>query len=256
MLFENHNYLNKDISFFVSRELFEYDIESAGFNILKRFNLVNKDTINKIESMDKKQRQIYIGVMMKEDRDMVSKINDGFIEARRLFFHHNNILDSDVLSIKKDAIFTFKRCHNTVFDNIKFIEKNNYTSYYNLNKKELYYNSFLNKLDVRGISDASLDLHANYMMMYFKKLFKIMEISSNKNIISFIKEFAFEYKQKELKSGYYREFNSKSTYRMAQDYVGKFKNVYIRDVGNSDIHLIDISYNYVNYVLPFIPMII
>lgn len=54
---------------------------------------------------------------------MKKTLNDKFVEVRKWFFENNDIQDDDILSIKKDAIITTKRCLATEFDNIRFVER-------------------------------------------------------------------------------------------------------------------------------------
>ena len=66
MLYEKHNYLNKDIEYLISREIIEYDIKSAGFNLIKQYKLLDDAKILHLESLSKKQRQITIGLYQKK----------------------------------------------------------------------------------------------------------------------------------------------------------------------------------------------
>jgi hypothetical protein len=169
MLYERHNFLNKNIEYLVSNEIIEYDIKSAGFNLIKKYKLLDESKVNYLESLGKKQRQVQIGLYQRNDVELKKNLNDKFIEIRKWFFEQNNIEDDDVLSIKKDAIVTLRRCLVTEFDNIQFIEKNVYTSYYYLNELEFYYNKDV--IHVKGISDDLLELHGEYMLDFLHNFF-------------------------------------------------------------------------------------
>jgi len=250
MLYERHNYLNKNIAYLVSNEIVEYDIKSAGFNIMKRYKLLEDYKISYLERLNKKQRQIQIGLYIKNDKELGKTLNEKFVEVRRWFFEQNNIQDDDVLSIKKDAIITLKRCLNTQLDNLEFIEKNIYTSYYYLNNMEFYYNR--DNIHVKGISDELLELHKEYMLDFLHDFFKMNEISKRKKVVELLNDFAFYYKDRKLEMGYYRELNKQSLFRLRDNL---FNNTLgIKDVG--DISKIDIGYNYFNYVVPLISILI
>lgn len=249
-LYQRHNYLNKDIEFLVSNEIIEYDMQSAGFNLIKKFKLLDDYKIRYLESLDKKPRQIQIGLYQRQDKELKKKLNEKFIEARKWFFDNNNLTDSDILSIKKDAIVTTKRCFETEFDNIRFVEKNEYTSYYYLNRYEFYYNK--DTLDVKGISDELLELHRDYMLDFLFNFFKMNEISKKKKVIELIKDFSYYYKRRDLNIEYYRELNVQSVFKINERLFGE--KLGLRSIGDKDA--VDISYNYMHYIVPLIPILV
>lgn len=251
-LYEKHNYTNKNIEYLVSREIVEYDIESAGFNIVKYFKLLPQHQIDRLESLPKKDRQRSLGYIQKYDKNFSEKLNLKFVEARKLFFENNNIKPDEVLSIKKDAIFMLKLCHNIEFDNIIFREKNLYTSYYYMNKKEMYVNS--NTLDIKGISDDKLLLHKDYMVDLLHKLFRKVELSPKKQIIGDLKEVSHYYKNRLLDINYYRELNSDSLFRLKMLMPGTHEHIGTQYVKN--INEIEIEYNYMKYIVPIINLIL
>jgi hypothetical protein len=249
-LYEKHNYLNKDISFLISNEIVEYDIKSAGFNLTKKFKLLDEEKISYLESLDKKRRQVQLGLYQKEEKEFGKRLNQAFVEIRKWFFENNNVNDQDVLSIKKDAIVMLRRCVNTELDNIIFVEKNIYTSYYYLNEKEFYYNKDI--IHVKGISDDLLELHKKYMLDFLFTFFQMNELSSRKKVIELVRDFAFYYKGRQLDIGYYRELNNQSLFR-TYDKLFKYP-IGIKHVGEE--YDIDISYNYIKYLIPLISILI
>lgn len=252
MLYRKHNYLNKNIPYLISNEIIEYDMQEAGFNIMKRFKLLSDDRIKYLEGISKKHRTIQIGLYIRNDRDLGKLLNEKFVEVREWFFEGNDLKDEDVLSIKKDAIITMRRCNNTEFDNIKFIEKNSYTSYYYINKYEFYYNK-MHEVHVKGINDELLELHKPYMLDFLYNFFKMNEISSRKKVIELLKSFIEAYKNKTLNIGYYRELNSQSLFRLKNESLFG-DNIGIADV--NDIEKIDISYNFNRYLVPLISILV
>lgn len=249
-LYQRHNYLNKDVQYLISNEIIEYDIQSAGFNIMKKYKLLDDAKIRYLETLEKKQRQIQIGLYQRQDRNLVKALNDKFVEVRKWFFENNNISDDDVLSIKKDAIYVTKRCNETEFDNIIFAEKNVYTSYYFFNRYEFYYNK--DTMDVKGISDDLLELHHDYMLNVLYNIFRMNEVSSRKKVIQLITEFAQYYKSRQLDVGFYRELNYQSLYRLYSTVQGQVMG--ISDI--ADKKQLDIGYNYMNYIVPMITILV
>lgn len=249
-LYEKTNYLNKDIEYLISNEIIEYDMKSAGFNIIKKFKLLDDKRIAHLESLPNKRRHITIGLYQQNNKDFAKELSDKFVEMRRLFFEANELEDDDILSIKKDAIITTKRCYNTIFDNVEFVEKHMYTSYYYLSKFELYVGP--TGIDMKGISDEKLKYHEDYMLDFLFRFFKLVETGSRKQIVSNLVQFANYYKKKELEIGYYRELNKDSLFKLEKNFIGDLIGVHHVDT----IDNIDISFNYMKFIVPLIKLLI
>lgn len=245
-IWERHNYTNHDIGQIINGEIIEYDIKAAGLNLAKEFGYIPKPILDKLETMDKKTRNIKMGLLKKKDEQISKKENEAFIEARRLFIVTNKLSVEDIVAIKKDAIFVSRRCNNNKFGNIEFIPKNKYTSYMELNKLEFYYNS--NQLDIKGIGNSVYDQHKNYMIDFFNNYFALMELDNKAKLIDYVTNFVFRYKSRLLDLEYYREMNVQSMYRLN---IIVEKNVYgLDNIDNSSFNSIDISYNYFKYLVP------
>ena len=75
-----------------------------------------------------------------------------------------------------------------------------------------------------------------------------MEIASEYNKLqSFFKEYVTAYKRKELDFDAYREFNSDSLFRIGGEFP-MLSDSMIED----DMDVLDISYNYINVIIPTI----
>ena len=251
-IWERHNFTNHDIGMIINGEIIEYDIKSAGLSLAKEFGYLDKRTIEYLESLDKKRRNIHLGLLKKSNEQLSKKENEAFIEARRLFIVTNKLNVEDIIAIKKDAIFVSRRCLERKFGNIEFIAKNIYTSYLEINKFEFYYNS--RQLDIKGINDVVYEQHEKYMINFFQTYFSLLELNNKGKLIDYITNFVYQYKSKLLDIQYYREFNVQSTYRLN---IMVEKNVYgIDNIDNSGFESIDIAYNYFNYLVPLCTMLI
>ena len=252
-LYKYDKYLDENIDYIFNKEIIEYDIKSAGLNIIKKYKLLDEKNISYLSKLDKLHRDIIIGKMQIKDKVFSKKLLEGFKECRKIFFDENEIENDDVLSIKKDAVFLLKRVKNTEFDNIKFVNKNEYISYIKLNKYELYHNS--NILHVKGINDDILKLHDNGINDFLKTFFTMMECEPNENKIKkFLSEFAYEYKNRLLPINFYREFNEKSLFKTTISFQSGL-NSYLTNV-EKDFNDLDISYNYLNVIRPLISILI
>lgn len=252
-LYERHLYLDKSVDCLLSTHIREYDMKSAGFSILKREKLAGENFISYLSTLDKKQRNVQIGLYTKANKDIIEKFNNGFVKARKEFFEMNEIEDSEVLSIKKDAIFLINRIpEHTKFKGMEFVLKNSYSSYYYLNKIEFYFKNMGKKLDVKGISDEDLIRHEKYILNELKSIFSIVESGKKEYIIKRLKKFAMAYKNKELDYGFYRELNQDSLYRI-KSFKVMSATVGVNNIDSLDN--IDISYNYLHYIIPLIRLL-
>lgn len=246
-LWMNDLYINRNIPYLFNTHIYEYDIKSAGLSLIKEYNLLDKLEINKLENLDKPRQVVRIGLLQKNNKELLDNLKESFKKARKLFFDANGLTDSDIISIKKDAIFTTKRCEiNKVTENIDFREKNMYTSFILLNSKiELYYSD--NKLDIKGLSEENINYHKNYMIDFINKFFYKMENDSIDHVLLFMKRFIDKYKRRELDIGYYRSFDFHSRYIETGDI-----NIEFMEYPNSRKEFVDITYNFQNVLLKLI----
>lgn len=249
-LYNYDKYLDDNIDFLFNHEIIEYDLQRAGLNISRYFKLLPDNDINTIASMPKHYGDVRLGLMQKNDKEFAKLLSEGFKNARKIFFEANELNDFDVLSIKKDAIFLLKGVKYQEFDNLNFRIKNKYTSYIKIGKVEVYYNQ--GNIDVKGINDEILKDHRLGMLRFFNEYFKMMETDSKENTAKFLREFSEEYRNMELPSEFYREFNANSLYRtnMTLD----DKTIYMKDT--KDLTRIEIGYNYKNILIPLISSVL
>lgn len=239
MLYDRDLYINENNPFLFNTDIIEYDMKEAGLSLIKEFKLLDNKLIERISKEDKKIRNILIGNIQKDNKELVKELKEAFIYARKLFFEANNIDNNDIISIKKDAIFVSKICKIQKFgDNINFRPKNFYTSYINLGKKlELYYN--IEKLDVKGLSDTNYNKHKDYIINFLKIFISIIESGDIVKSIKYLRNFIDEYKWKKLDIGYYRSFDNKSIYKKIDNDM-EFDRCF-------NIDELDITYNF--YIL-------
>lgn len=227
----------------------EYDIKAAGLNMLIAANLLSEEQVKYYNNLEKKRRNIELGLLQK-DRMYSKAISENLKKYRKLFFEANEIDENKVLSIRRDAIFIINsRIKHTKFDNVEFVSKNRYSSYYQINKCDFLYSKKDDILHVKGIDDAILEYQEKYMLKFMRKLFGLNEIS-NKSACNYLYEFADKYRHKQLNKEYYRDLNT-GLFRL------KKVKINGNNIGIVDAHMedIDIRYNYMNVIIPLINMI-
>lgn len=251
MLTENKsNYLNKDIPYLNNVVIYEYDMSSGGFNILRSKKVFNEDEEELLLKMDKLDRNVYIGKKLRKQKGLSELLINGFKECMIEFCKLNNIEDSMILSIKKDALFVINhKCTNLKLNEyITFKEANKYTTYMYVNEIEFYYNT--HKLDVKGLSDEVINNNEFYNVI--KKIMQLLDKNNDMYLFKYLKKLQRDYLDLELDKGYYKEFNINNTYRL-----NLLNNKFYYDEIDEDmIYHIDIRYNYMNYILPIIQMLV
>lgn len=248
-LYEHTNYTNDYFDHLYNVEIMEYDMRNAGLSLCKLFKILPLETIRRLEGMDKMERTIKMGIMQREDKDFRAAHSQAFVDGRKLFFEANDLEEGNILSIKKDAIFTMRQCRHLEFDDLVFVNKNRYTSFYKFDHYEYYY--FAEGLDVKGISDDRLHLHADYMLAALHEFMYLMENVKVEKIIRFIKQFTYLYKSMQLSIEFYRELNSECGYRL-KDFLEKG---YVADEVD-DKNLVLPNYNFNTYLVPLIDIIL
>ena len=112
---------------------------------------------------------------MNEYKDLSEFLHSSLRYILHNFKINNNISDEEVISIKKDAIFTSKKCYNLIVDGIELVEKNCYSMMFkfkmlNSGIAEIYIKSRCTGYHIKGINK---DIVSNNKE-YFDKLISII----------------------------------------------------------------------------------
>lgn len=248
-LYKRDLYLNRDLPILIGKDIYEYDMHRAGFSITKEYQLLPKKEIARLEKMLYKKQELskQIGLIQRANPEYKKALANGFVDIRRRFFEANELLPHEILSIKKDAIFTLKPCESLTFGEVSFACKNHYTSFIYLKRFEFYYN--LNTLDIKGISDERLKEYET-IIDFLKKFFYRMEYESKEDVLRFLRVYIDRYKRLELDVEYYRPFNG------IAEYVSKDGNTNYSIISPEMLEEVDISWNYLNLLIPLLGLIL
>ena len=244
-LWKKDLFINDNIFYLFNKPIYEYDMQEAGYNLIRAYQLLPQERIDWLSSLSKERRHIVIGKMYKENLAFKENHMNAFKEARKLFFESNDLETSDIISIKKDAIFTTKECKVTrFFEFINFRKKHEYTSYIRLGRKlEFYYSP--DNIDIKGLSDKAIDAHSEYMIDFIKSFIDKMETTTRPAVLKYTRKFIDRYKRKELPIGYYRRFDTNSFYDTVN-----LDGMKLYECDNIDD--VDISFNYFTILIKLI----
>lgn len=251
-LYLKHNYLNKDIAYLRNNIIREYDMVNAGINILRHNNIFTQEEYDRLNSMDKLEKNILVGKFLKNNPDISDALMNEFINIRKELFERNEITDDDVLSIKKDAIFVINKKMNDLQLNefYQFQEKNKYIGYMNIDNKEFYYDMTKRHLDIKGFSKHIKEFHSNYL---FKELEELMylDLSNEKNMVfEKLIQLKYSFVTKELPKEYYYDIQQG---KYLFETIGQM--FYLDDI-DDDLKKICFINNNLNFILKIIKTIL
>lgn len=246
---EKTNYLNKDILYLKNTNITEYDLKSAGFTVIKYKKLLPADEIAELEKLEKYERNVRIGKRILQYPNISEEIINTLAEIRKDFVILNNIEADDILSIKKDAFFLIKKTPSNlvVKDVFKFVPKETYTSYINLNGKEFYYSAFNGKLDIKGFPEETKQKQENFLFKDIKRLLAVSEKVSSDSLFNLLKTYRSKYLNRQLDKEVYRDLGN------SMFHIGEYQFENIEDHLLKDV---DISQNYIAFLLPFFKLLL
>lgn len=243
------NWTNPDYTYLRNVKITEYDIKSAGLSVIKFKKILPEDEIQKLEKMDKHKRTVKEGWLQRSNPAIANAIVDTLGNVRKAFVFLNNIPIGNVISIKKDALFLVNTnpTVTTIKDVFEFRKKSTYTSYLRLNKIEFYYSSLTDTLDIKGLSSDAINRQERYLLKDIKQILKSAEKLDSTSLYRFLKNYRSKYLNRLLDKEYYRELDS-----------GRFRigSYLLTEIDDEMLQEVDVSQNYIGYILPIINMLL
>ena len=249
---QNINYLSPYR--YISGRIIEYDIKSANISCLRQGNFITEEDYQYLVRLPKQQREIEIGLRIKQDPKIYTNIQKGIKWAKKQLIECNNVDPESIIRIANDAVYinsTIDLPNIKFGEYIQFVPKSVSNIFLNLNKTILLL-SFDNNgkihVDVKGIGDNKIALHENYMISAIVTVIAYLERSGVQEAVSYLSELCMYYVRYELPIGYYREFNTVSSYRMKHIF-GQYDPFNGDSFGADNLeeaakYSLDINYNY------------
>lgn len=236
-------------------DIIEYDMNDGGYSIIKEKNLLPPQIMRKLDRMGKgPDRHKAIGNLRYNKNPNVKQIGQilesEFKYYRIAFGKENQLSATDILSIKRDAIFTKRYVDVTSFGNyVSFAEKHHYDIFIKIKKIELFYDKSTNRLDVKGITDDKvIRYHDEYLLKAVRKVLNRFITFDREKSIRYVVELIDDYKFLRLPVEYYREFNTGCGYQM------NFGDqmVTLEEVGEEVKPSLDIRFNFNELLIPLL----
>ena len=105
---------------YIKNTISEYDIEHANISILLAKGIFDKKEYDKFVKMDKKTRNVKIGLLIKEKNYIYDVIQNGFKEYVEEFILQNKLdPENNIIEINHDAVWVTGRLpKKTKFDTL------------------------------------------------------------------------------------------------------------------------------------------
>ena len=237
----------------VNSEIIEYDMKRANTSLMRYYNIYPSAKLDRIDKLPKGQREFTVGMLCRENPDISKKLTESFDTMMKMFLERNDLTEDDLISIKKDAAFVINRkVKERTFGCVEFAKKNSYCAYLKIPRYEFYIKKD-STIDVKGIGDKdALALHTNGMLQFVNDVIAMYSKNDTESLSKYLHEFVEVYKKRELPFDYYREFNSQSAFMM---YSSDNELTTFDVIDESIIDDIDISFNYMNIILPVIRVV-
>jgi hypothetical protein len=237
-IWDNDTYIS-DIGCIINIPIYEYDIRKANISILLDEGVIDKHLFDVYASLPKIDREINIGLLQRSNPKISKYLSNGYANARKNIIVANNIKDNEIVNIRKDALFVVRKLNNIDFENIHFIEKNIYRSYYKLKNLVIFHINKTFKLVIKGIDDNVLKYHQK-LLNTITEIIILSEIDIKKAIEK-LRDILVSYSTMNLDVDYYREFNSDSLFKIQHGIV----TFVVSDALHASAELmnLDISYN-------------
>ena len=154
----------------IKNSICEFDIKNAGVTILYQKGILTKREYLYYINLDKNTRVIKTGNLLKDNPSYYKIQMDGFKEYMDKFILANKIKKYSVYEIAKDALWIIGRQPRILkFDNVLFVKKREFTSFFKYRKIIFYVNSSTNIIDIRGSNpkeDKFLNIIKDILIKY------------------------------------------------------------------------------------------
>jgi hypothetical protein len=254
------NYHNPMIEKVINSNIQEYDIKSAHTKAIEILYGVDSHIAKKLNTLDKTSRNIEIGKMMINNKDLVRDIQSLLFLFKKEFILKNNIKASNIIETTKDSLVLINKVPMFLTINVKgidieFVNKDGlFSSYYRLKgNKSIFFDNITKKIRIKGINKDIVE-NSTFVKKCLIPLMMILESSVSMGpyrAMKSLKSFRYSYINSEDKNIYKSlENNNKFLYLNDKEII---ESDYM--IPDNENNLIKIN-NYVIFVMPLIRSIL
>ena len=202
-------WFNENIPYIFHAHIVEWDMSKASLSVCEKFNLLDSDEINRLNSLPKLEREKAMGMHQRGNKEFSNRLLEGIREVRRKFLEINGLDESNVLSLHNDAvIFNSRKEIVSEIDGIKFHHDNTWDAYIRYGRAEIFYkvDELGNgSLDFKNVGKDKVQEHTFGLNRYMIKVIGGIE-AYDRNILKYMRKFQQKYIQDELPEYYYSAF--------------------------------------------------
>lgn len=202
-------WFNENIPYIFHAHIVEWDMSKASLSVCEKFNLLESDEINRLNSLPKLEREKAMGMHQRGNKEFSNRLLEGIREVRRKFLEINGLDESNVLSLHNDAvIFNSRKEIVSEIDGIKFHHDNTWDAYIRYGRAEIFYkvDELGNgSLDFKNVGKDKVQEHTFGLNRYMIKVINGIE-AYDRNILKYMRKFQQKYIQDELPEYYYSAF--------------------------------------------------
>lgn len=158
----------------IGSTIVEYDMKSAGSTAIR--SIKGESIYNELMSMDKKTRNIKIGLMMKNTKGLSKKVNEFMLKYLNLFIKENKIKKTNFIYSTRDSIVIYNKIPmKTKFDNVEFVNKDGiFSSMFRIKQLTLFFDSMSGRIIAKGINDEVVK-KSTFLQRYLVKFLYTIE---------------------------------------------------------------------------------
>lgn len=253
MVLEKLIYNNPAFQIVIDGIISEFDIKSAGSTAMRE--IYGDELYNELMSMDKLQRNIKIGLIMRDTPGLSEKVNSLMLKYLNKFIEINDIKQRNIIMTTRDSIVLYNKIPlKTTFNNVEFRNKEGmFSSFYRLGSRLIFFfDSMRNDLIVKGVSQEIVK-ESQFVNIFVKKylfMFESMRNNGLSNTNSLLTKFRTDYiESKDI--NIYKELLNENSFAINIENGGEKELVYMKEaitgITKEDL---SIESNYVNIMMP------
>ncbi len=238
-----------DVDIFLG-QITEVDMSDAGMSVIRAEKLLAPSLIARLEALSKSERSVAVGKISRlpDFKGLSNKVTDGIRRRVEAMLSLNEVGTDRILSVKRDAVFVIGPPPSRLIlqDGTRFKLKASYTAFARLGNVELYGVPRRGLADLKGIPDEKRGLHKGFTTRMVLDVLGMVERGSRVEAAHTLQVFRRDYASMALPVGFYREFNSASTFSVSAG--GRVFQLEGNEVPNKAE--LEIAYNLRNVIIP------
>lgn len=131
----------------------EYDIAHAGASAI--LEIKGNDVYEYLMKLDKKTRNIKIGLMMKSEPGLSDMVNDLMLKYLNIFIKENKINAKNIIHTTRDSILVYNKLPlKNIFNHVEFRNKDGmFSTMIRIKNYTILFDSMSGRIEMKGIKD-------------------------------------------------------------------------------------------------------